>query len=128
MERPPFRAVLTRRRGSVQYAALAAVEARVLEELRRVGDEGVSAKELAKAKNILLANYWRQMATIDGKASALGNYDVFTGSYEKLFDEPEQIDAVTRAQLQAVAAAAFRRNNLTVGALLAATADTEEAP
>ena len=90
--------------------------------------EGVSSKELTKAKNILLADYWRQMATIDGKASALGNYEVFTGSYEKLFDEPEEVDAVTREQLKAIAADVFRRNNMTVGVLRAAQADTEEQP
>ena len=105
---------------------IGAVEARVFEELERVAANGVTGKELAKAKNILLADYWRQMETIDGKASALGDYDVFTGSYENLFDAPEQIDAVTREQLKAVAADVFRRNNVTVGTLRAAKADAEE--
>ncbi len=103
-----------------------AVEARVLDELERLATEGVSGKELAKAKNILLADYWRQLATIDGKASALGNYEVFTGSYENLFAEPEAIDAVTRAQLKATAAAVFRRSNMTVGALRRAEPATGE--
>ncbi|MBT8088298.1 MAG: insulinase family protein [Gammaproteobacteria bacterium] len=103
-----------------------AVEAKVLEELDRLVAEGVSGIELAKAKNIMLADYWRQLATIDGKASALGNYEVFTGSYENLFAEPEAIDAVTRAQLQAAAAAIFRRSNMTVGTLRAAAVDSGE--
>jgi zinc protease len=94
-----------------------AVEQRVLDELQRVAAEGVSAKELRKSKNILLADYWRQLATIDGKASALGNYEVFTGSYENLFSEPDEISAVTREQLKAVAASVFRRSNMTLGVL-----------
>ena len=33
----------------------------------------------------MLAEYWREMATISGKADALGKYEVFFGSYEALF-------------------------------------------
>jgi len=98
---------------------VAAVEARVLEELARVANEGVSNAELSKAQNILLANYWRGLATISGKAAALGNSEVFTGSFENLFAEPEEINAVTREQLRAVAATIFRRGNMTVGVLRA---------
>ncbi len=94
-----------------------AVEARVLEELERVAAEGVSNRELGKAKNIVLADYWRTLATIDGKAAALGNFEVFTGSYENLFSHPDKINAVTREQLRAVAADVFRRSNMTVGTL-----------
>jgi zinc protease len=96
---------------------VAAVEARVLEELARVASEGVTSAELGKAKNILLAGFWRELATINGKASALGNYEVFTGSFENLFTEPDEITAVTREQLQAVAATVFRRGNMTIGVL-----------
>ncbi len=94
-----------------------AVEARVLGELGRVAAEGVSNRELSKAKNIVLADYWRDLATINGKASALGNYEVFTGSYENLFSHPDRVNEATREQLRAVAAAVFRRNNMTVGTL-----------
>ena len=96
---------------------VAAIEARVLDELARAATEGVTSAELSKAQNILLAKYWRQLATIDGKASALGNYEVFTGSFENLFTEPDEIAAVTREHLQAVAAKVFRRSNLTLGIL-----------
>ena len=96
---------------------VAAVEARVLDELARAATEGVTSAELSKAQNIQLANYWRQLATIDGKASALGSYEVFTGSFENLFSEPDEISAVTREQLQAVAAKVFRRSNMTLGVL-----------
>ena len=102
---------------------VAAVEARVLDELARAATEGVTSAELGKAQNILLANYWRQLATINGKASALGNYEVFAGSFEDLFAEPDEISTVTREQLQAVAAKVFRRNNMTLG-ILRAPADT----
>jgi zinc protease len=57
------------------------------------------------------------MQTIDGKASALGNFEVFTGDYENLFALPERLSAITGADLQAVASSVLRRDNMTVGTL-----------
>ena len=105
-------------------ADVAAVEARLLEELQRVATDGVTAAELRKARNIVLADFWRGLATINGKAAALGNYEVFTGSYENLFSLPEVVSAITAADLRAVAARVFRRDNMTVGVLRAPGDDT----
>ena len=104
----------------------AIVERRVLDELDRIARDGVSDAELDKARNILLADFWRGLATIDGKAEALGRYEVFHGSYEKLFDLPETLAAVTREDLQAVAAGVFRARNMTVGVLRAPAEETAE--
>jgi len=101
-------------------ADMEAVEARVLEELTRVAVGGVTRAELRKAQNILLADFWRALATIDGKASALGRFAVFTGSYENLFSEPEAVSATTAEELQAVASRVFSRSNMTVGVLRSA--------
>ncbi|MGB5336617.1 MAG: pitrilysin family protein [Woeseiaceae bacterium] len=98
-------------------ADVAAVEARLLDELTRIAVEGVTRAELAKAKNILLADFWRALSTINGKASAIGTFEVFTGSYENLFSLPEEISGASTEQLQAVASEVFRRNNMTVGIL-----------
>ena len=103
-----------------------AVEATVLTELRRVATDGVADAELAKAQSILLADYWRGLATIDGKAAALGDYEVFHGSYEKLFDRAEAVESVTADALQSVAANVFRATNMTVGVLRAPAAEAEE--
>jgi zinc protease len=98
---------------------LARLEARIIEELSRVAAEGVSDDELAKARNMALADYWRSMATISGKAAGLGEAAVFHGGYEKLFDLPGNIEAVSADDLKAVAASVFRRDNATVGTLYA---------
>jgi len=95
-----------------------AVERRVLEELRLVADEGVTEAELNKARNIILADFWREMSTIDGKAGAIGDFAVFHGSYEKLFSLPQAVEAVTAEDLQQVAAV-FDDDNMTVGTLVA---------
>ncbi|MCP4301911.1 MAG: insulinase family protein [Gammaproteobacteria bacterium] len=107
-------------------ADVEAVEARVLEEIGRVAVEGVTQAELKKARNILLADYWRERATINGKAAALGHFDIFTGSYENLFSLPEDVGAITAEQLRAVAANVFQRRKMTVG-VLRSHDDTPEA-
>ncbi len=96
---------------------LAATEARLLEELQRVADEGVTAAELEKARNLRLASFWRGLQTIRGKASALGNFEVFTGDYENLFIVPETLAQTDAAALQAAAQQVFRRGNMTLGVL-----------
>ena len=101
-----------------------ALEATVLTELKRVAAEGVTDAELAKAQSILLADYWRGLATINGKAAALGEYEVFHGSYEALFNHADRVEAVTADALQNVAAEVFRAANMTVGVLRAP--ETEE--
>ena len=94
----------------------AVVEQRLLEELQRVASEGVTEAELAKARNIVLADFWRGLSTIDGKASALGRYEVFLGDYELLFQAPAQTESVTVDDIKQ-AAAIFNETNMTVGVL-----------
>jgi zinc protease len=97
----------------------AVVEQRVLAELQRVAVDGVTEAELTKARNIVLADFWRGLATIDGKARRLGRYEVFLGDFERLFDLPEDVDAITTDNLRDVAAKIFRVDNMTVGVLQA---------
>lgn len=103
-----------------------AAEARLLSLLEEVVTAGVTAEELTKARNLRIASFWRSLQTINGKASALGNYEVFTGDYENLFAVPEQLGAATAADLQAVAAKVFRRGNMTVGVLRAPPDEGEQ--
>ena len=93
------------------------VERRVIDELQRVINDGVSESELTKAKNIVLADHWRGLATISGKASALGTFEVFHGDYEKLFTLPDTVESVTAEEISSVAGKVFRVNNMTVGVL-----------
>ena len=95
----------------------ARVERRVIEELRRVAIDGVTDAELAKARNIVIADFWRGLATINGKASALGRHEVFLGDFEHLFSVPDDVAKITAENLRAVAARFFRVNNMTVGVL-----------
>jgi len=65
----------------------------------------------------MIADYWRGLATIDGKASALGNAEVFLGDYQRAFSLPDELAAISAEQVRQVAATAFDRRKMTVGVL-----------
>lgn len=93
------------------------VEALLDDELAKIARDGVTAAELDKARNLKASAFWRGMATINGKARALGTYEVFNGDYRKLFDAPAAYDAVTAADVQALANKILRVQNRTTGLL-----------
>ena len=96
---------------------MARVESLLDDELAKIARDGVSADELAKARNMKASAFWRGMATINGKARALGTYEVFNGDYRKLFDAPSAYDAVSAADVQALAKRILRIQNRTTGLL-----------
>jgi zinc protease len=103
-------------------ADIAAAEAAFDAEIARLIEEGVTDGELARARNQALADFWRSLATIDGKAQALGTYEVLRGGYRRLFDAPKAYEAVTGEEIKKVAAEFLRKTNRTVGVLSAASA------
>lgn len=93
------------------------VETLLDDELAKLARDGVTAAELEKARNLEASSFWRGMATINGKARALGTYEVFSGDYRKLFDAPAAYNAVTTADVQALAKKILRVQNRTTGLL-----------
>ncbi|MCX6925625.1 MAG: insulinase family protein, partial [Verrucomicrobia bacterium] len=88
------------------------------EEIGRVQTALVEEAELQKAKNNAAAEFYRTMKTINGKANALGTYDVIFGDYRKLFRAVDEINKVTREDLQRVARKYLIARNRTVAALV----------
>ncbi|HEX4973173.1 MAG TPA: pitrilysin family protein [Steroidobacteraceae bacterium] len=88
-------------------------------EIERVRDSGVTAQELARARSQALADFWRGLATIDGKAQALGSYAVLQGGYKRLFDAPGAYESVTADDIRKLATELLRPGNRTVGVLTA---------
>jgi zinc protease len=88
-------------------------------EIDKVIAEGVTQAELDSARNQALASFWRGLATIDGKAQALGTYAVLQGGHERLFTAPQAYEQVTLEDVRKVAAELLRQTNRTVGMLSA---------
>ena len=93
-------------------------EKALFEELDRLRSEPVSDQELRKAKNQLLADHYRQLKTIAGRANLLGIYEVYYGDYRKLFTVEQTLEAVTAADVQRVARQYLTEKNRTIATLI----------
>lgn len=102
------------------------VEKALYEELARLGEQPATEPELRKAKNQLLANFYRQLKTIEGRANLLGTYEVFEGDYNKLFQADKVVEAVTAADVQRVARLYFSPKNRTVATLVPEKAEVKQ--
>jgi zinc protease len=87
------------------------------EELESLVRDGISDAELRRAKNLVAADFWRGVSTIDGKARLLGEYAVMHGDHRLLFSAPEAYEAVERGEVEAIARAVFNSERRTVGVL-----------
>jgi zinc protease len=92
-------------------------ESALEEELERLVCHGVTERELRRAKNIAAADFWRGVATIDGKARLLGEYAVMHHDYRLLFAAPGVYERVTRDEVLQIAAQVFHPERRTVGVL-----------
>lgn len=101
------------------------LELSLIAEINNVARVGITEEELEKAQNIKLMNFYRSMETINGKANTIGTYELYFGSFDKLFNAPEAYNKVTSADIQRVAQTYLRRANRTV-AVLAATEEADE--
>jgi zinc protease len=101
------------------------VEKAIYEELDRLREGLVTDQEIQKAKNILLADFYRRMKTISGKANALGNYETFFGNYRKLFTAADDFNRVTKEDLRRIVRAYFTDKNRTVATLVPEAAGGE---
>jgi zinc protease len=100
----------------------ARTEKALFEELNALQSAPVPDDELQKAKKQLLASHYSQLKTIAGRADALGRYEVFYGDYSRLFSAAKDLEAVSAADIQRVAAKYFIEKNRTVATLIPETA------
>ena len=87
-------------------------------ELDRAAQTLVSDEELRKAKSQFLANFYRQMKTLGGKAGLIGGFEVYHGDAARLNDYAARIEKLTAADLQRVAKAYLTAQNRTVATLV----------
>ena len=93
------------------------LEAAIYREIDKIVKEGVNQRELQKVKNNKLANFYRSMSTINGKANSIGTYEIYFGSCKKLFNAPMEYKKVTPGDIERVAAKYLKKSNRTVGIL-----------
>jgi predicted Zn-dependent peptidase len=92
-----------------------ALEETIINEIEKIKKDGVTAIELQKVKNQKLITFYSQIETINGKSNNLGTYELFYGSYKKMFDAPAEYEKVTLEDIKRVASTYLKKSNRTVG-------------
>ena len=103
-----------------------AVETALYEEIERMIAEPVSDEELQKAKNMLVTGFYRDMATISGRANQLGSFELFHGDWRKLFDVVGTYESIEAADIQRVMGQYLTPENRTVVTLIPTTGEDKE--
>ena len=75
----------------------------VNEEIRKLGAQGITDRELARAQNTYRAQFLDQLASVNGKADQLNFYDYFAGTPDYVRQDAARYDAVSAAGVQRVA-------------------------
>lgn len=87
----------------------------VMEDIRK---NGVTDRELQKAKNVLRVGYLNQFKTNNGRAGLLAGYEAKWGDWKELLNVLPRYDRVTAADVQRVAKKYFNERNRTVVTLV----------
>jgi zinc protease len=94
------------------------VEEALYAELARVATEGLTERELQKAKNNLRADHLRELATNSGRAHAMGHYEALLGSWREGLALPSVYADITNEQVKSVASEVFKPEYRSVVTLL----------
>jgi len=87
-------------------------------EITKIQQEPVTAEELERVKKQFKVEVLSSLGSNRGMASALVETDVKLGSWRKLFEAIDQVNAVTAADIQRVAKLTFTEGNRTIGKLI----------
>lgn len=93
-------------------------EKAIYDELQSIAASGVAVKELEKAKNRVLANFYRSIQTVNGKASKIGRYELLFGDFNEIYRVQDRYQAVTLDDVKRVAGQYFEQKNRSVLTLI----------
>jgi zinc protease len=102
--------------------SVAQAEKAFFEELEGIRLRKVTNGELRKAKNQMLTGLYRDLKTISDRAYLLGQYEIYLGDYHRLFTAAKELEAVTAADVQRVAAKYLAANKRTIATLVPTSA------
>lgn len=108
-----------------QAATAAQLEQGLIKEIYRIQQQGVTEKELQRAKNQQQAQFYKTFSTISDRADLIGSYEIFHGDFSLMFSAPDAYNKVTTDDIKRVASQYLTKKNRTVG-VLDAKEDTDE--
>ncbi|MBZ0267049.1 insulinase family protein [bacterium] len=96
----------------------AELEAAIWDELEALKRDGVTERELAKAKNGIKASRVRDFTSNLSLAIDMAVFNATHGDWRTMLEADRAVEAVTREDVQRVARATFRRNRSVVATLV----------
>jgi predicted Zn-dependent peptidase len=96
-----------------------ALEQGIYDEIDKIINEPIEAKELQKIKNQKLMEFYQNIETINGRSNSVGNYELFFGDYKKLYEAPDHYNKVTVEDVKRVAKEYLNEDNRTFGIISA---------
>jgi predicted Zn-dependent peptidase len=102
------------------------VEETLREEIQRVKDGDITSQELERAKTNLRANFIRGLDSNQGLAMRFAASEAIHGSWERVFEEINMLEAVTMEDIQRVANTYLIKKNRTVGMIQTASEEDEK--
>ena len=99
------------------------LEEQIYAVLEDIKEGGVTSEELERAKVRARAELIQRLDSNTGLASMLSGAEAITGDWRNVFHDLREIEAVTAADVQAVAQQTFQTNNRTVGMIMTATSE-----
>ncbi|HXF43830.1 MAG TPA: insulinase family protein, partial [Pyrinomonadaceae bacterium] len=107
--------------GRISFIAIASekgtseeLEKALLEELSKIQKDGVTEKELEKAKNQIITSSLKLRETNDGKAISIERSIVYAGRASAVNEDIQKLQVVTIADIQRVMNKYFKPNNRVV--------------
>ena len=88
---------------AMKGAQAAAAEEVMQQEIARLISQPVSEAELDGARNRLATAFWRALSSSQGRADALGRYEVITGDFRTLLDRGAAYARVSPGDVSRVA-------------------------
>jgi zinc protease len=85
----------------------AQVEAALYTELEKISKEGITGRELEKARNNLQAHLLRELVTNSGRANALGTYELMLGSWQQALTLADAYGSISAKEVRDAAARWF---------------------
>ncbi len=92
-------------------------EKAIYDEIDKIKKDGITDVELQKVKNQRLMDFYNGIESINGKSQSIGNYEIFFGGYQKMFQAPAEYNKITSDDVKRVANKYFKKSNRTVGVL-----------
>lgn len=112
-------------RSGVNNKRLEEAVAAILEEIRLIRDEEVSAKELKKVKNMMISELAINLETSESRAEFFGEQETMHQKIKAPKDLIKEIRAVSAKDLQKIAKQIFRSDNINL-AVIGPTKDSQK--